>query len=133
MDKISFLKNQRLALRDTLRISRNYRQHKYHDRVLNSGSKTPFRHDWHILAHMHDLRLWTIAYAPSRLNNLQRLQELHLLNQEMWYQVSSAMWKRLIAMIGLWFLITRFAKDRYLNQGNFDSHDAQYRETPAHL
>ena len=51
----------------------------------------------------------------------------------MWYQVSSAIWKRILAMIVLWFFVTRFAKGRYLNQGNFDSHDASFRETPAHL
>ena len=121
MDKVSFLKNQRLAIRDTLRISRNYRQAKYQDKFLQPGEKIPFRHDWKIMAHMHDLRVWTIAYAPSRINNLQRLQEIHLLNQEMWYQVSSAMWKRIIVMIGIWIFVTRIAKARYMNQGMFDS------------
>ena len=122
MDKLTpFLKNQRLALRDTLRISRNYRQAKYEDKFLAPGEKVPFAHKWGLLAHMHDLRVWTIAYAPSRLNNLQRLQEIHLLNQEMWYMVSSAMLKRVLVMIVLWFFITRVAKRKYLNQGNFDS------------
>ena len=93
----------------------------------------PFRHDWAILAHMHDLRVWTLAYAPSRHNNLQRLQEIHLLNNEMWYLVSTALWKRILVMIGLWFFVTRVAKKRFMNQGMFDSHDAQYRETPAHM
>jgi len=37
------------------------------------------------MAHMHDLRVWTIAYAPSKSNNLQRMQEIHRLNNEMWY------------------------------------------------
>ena len=133
MDKLAFLKNQKLALRDTLRISKNYRQPAFKDRFLQAGEKVPFRHDWSVLAHMHDLRVWTIAYAPSRLNNLQRLQEIHHLNNEMWYQVSSAMWKRVLIMIVLWFFVTRFAKNRYMNQGMFDSHDAQYRETPAHM
>jgi hypothetical protein len=81
MDKLApFLKNQRLALRDTLRISRNYRQASYQDKFLQPGEKVPFKHSWSLMAHMHDLRIWTIAYAPSRLNNLQRLQEVHLLN-----------------------------------------------------
>jgi hypothetical protein len=86
-----------------------------------------------MMAHMHDLRVWTIAYAPSRINNLQRLQEIHLLNQEMWYQVSNAMWKRILIMFGLWIFVTRVAKKRYMNQGNFDTHDASFRETPAHM
>ena len=121
MDKLSFLKTRRLALRDTMRISTNYRQSAYKDKFLQPGEKVPFRHDWAILAHMHDLRVWTLAYAPSRLNNLQRLQEIHLLNNEMWYMVSTALWKRILVMIGLWFFVTRVAKARYMNQGMFDS------------
>jgi hypothetical protein len=70
---------------------------------------------------MHDLRVWTLAYAPSKHNNLQRLQEIHLLNNEMWYMISNAMWKRIIGMIVFFFLTTRIFKERYMNQGNFDS------------
>ena len=121
MDKLQFLKSKRIALRDTMRLSNSYRQTAYKDKFLQPGEKVPFRHDWKIMAHMHDLRVWTLAYAPSRHNNLQRLQEIHLLNQEMWYQISSAMWKRVLIMIALWLFINRFAKDRYLNQGMFDS------------
>jgi hypothetical protein len=94
--------------------------------------KAPFRHDWNILAHMHDLRVWTLCYAPQRINNLERLQEIHHLNNEMWYMVSSAMWKRIMAMIVIWFFVTRVAHKRYMNQGMFDTHDAQYRDAPAH-
>lgn len=121
MDKLAFLKNQKLAIRDTLRISKNYRQVAYKDRFLQPGEKVAFKHNWNILAHMHDLRVWTIAYAPSRLNNLQRLQEIHHLNNEMWYQVSSAMWKRVLIMIILWIIVTRVSKNKYMNQGMFDS------------
>ena len=80
MDKLSYLKNTKQNLRDYVRIPRSYRQPAFVDRFLKRGMKVPFRHDWNIMAHMHDLRVWTIAYAPSRLNNLQRLQEIHLLN-----------------------------------------------------
>jgi len=133
MDKLSYLKNTKQNLRDYLRLPRSYRQPTFVDQLLKRGEKAPFKHSWAMMAHMHDLRVWTITYAPSRQNNLQRLQEIHMLNQEMWYQVSSAMWKRILIMMGLWFVITRFAKKRYLNQGNFDTHDASFRETPAHL
>ena len=75
---------------------------------------------------MHDLRVWTIAYAPSRLNNMQRIQEIHHLNQEMWYQVSNATWKRIFVMIGLWFFVTRVAKGKYMNQGMFDTYVELY-------
>ena len=73
MDKLTYLKTSRQAFRDTLRLSRNYRQSTYVDRFLQPGQKVPFKHSWSLMAHMHDLRVWTIAYAPSRLNNLQRL------------------------------------------------------------
>jgi hypothetical protein len=70
---------------------------------------------------MHDLRVWTLAYAPSRINNLQRLQEIHQLNNEMWYLVSSALWKRILVLFVFWFLTTKIYKKKFMNQGNFDS------------
>ena len=70
MDKLAYLKSSKLVMRDTMRLSRNYRQTGYVDKFLQPGEKIPFRHDWKILAHMHDLRVWTLAYAPSRLNNV---------------------------------------------------------------
>ena len=73
-----------------------------------------------MLAHMHDLRLWTIAYAPSSHNNLQRLQELHMLNQEMWYMYSNALWKRIIALVVFFYYVSKVRKDKYMNHGNFD-------------
>ena len=133
MDKLSYLKSTKQNIRDYLRLSRSYRQATYEDRFLKRGEKVPFKHSWALMAHMHDLRVWTVAYAPSRINNLQRLQEIHLLNQEMWYQVSNAMWKRILIMFGLWIFVTRVAKNKYVNQGNFDTHDASFRETPAHM
>jgi hypothetical protein len=77
MDKLNFLKTNKQIFRDWTRVSRSYRQPAFKDHYLQEGQKVPFRHDWKILAHMHDLRVWTIAYAPSRLNNVQRLQEIH--------------------------------------------------------
>jgi hypothetical protein len=91
-----------------------------------------FKHSWANLAHMHDLRVWTIAYAPGK-NNLQRMQEIHRLNNEMWYQVGNAMWKRIIALIFLYFFFTKIAKKRFMNNGSKDSHEANYREAPAHM
>ena len=82
---------------------------------------------------MHDLRVWTLTYAPSRLNNLERIQQIHQLNQEMWYLVNVAIWKRLLIMIALWILITRFLKRKYLNERTDDTHDAQMRDFQAHL
>lgn len=121
MDKLTYLKSTKQSLRDFTRLSRSYRQPTFEDKFLAPGAKVPFRHDWAVLAHMHDLRVWTLAYAPSRLNNLQRLQEIHKLNNEMWYMVSSSLWKRVLIMAALWIFVTRFAKHKYMNQGMFDS------------
>ena len=77
MDKLNYLKTNKQAFRDLCRISRSYRQAKYEDRFLQKDAKVPFKHSWALMAHMHDLRVWTLSYAPTRINNLQRLQELH--------------------------------------------------------
>ncbi len=71
-------------LRRSTKIQNNIKPHKFEDLHLNQKS-VPFKHTWALMAHMHDLRVWTIAYAPSTKNNLQRLQEIHRLNNEMWY------------------------------------------------
>eukprot|EP00352_Strombidinopsis_acuminata_P006656 CAMPEP_0176356044 /NCGR_PEP_ID=MMETSP0126-20121128/13735_1 /TAXON_ID=141414 ORGANISM="Strombidinopsis acuminatum, Strain SPMC142" /NCGR_SAMPLE_ID=MMETSP0126 /ASSEMBLY_ACC=CAM_ASM_000229 /LENGTH=94 /DNA_ID=CAMNT_0017708969 /DNA_START=121 /DNA_END=405 /DNA_ORIENTATION=- len=93
----------------------------------------PFKHTWALMAHMHDLRMWTLAYSPSRANNLQRMQEIHRLNAEMNYGISDAIGKRILAMIAFWFFVQKIAHKKYMNQGNFDSHDASWRDTPAHM
>jgi hypothetical protein len=121
MDKIGFLKSTKTSFRDYNRLSRSYKQPHFVDGLLKEGTKVPFKHSWAMLSHMHDLRLWTIAYAPQRVNNLQRLQEIHMLNQEMWYMVSSAMWKRILALAVAWILVTRIFKKRFMNHGMFDT------------
>ena len=65
MNKLDFLKTRKQQFRDLCRVSRSYRQPGYIDQFLKDGEKVPFKHSWSMLAHMHDLRLWTIAYAPS--------------------------------------------------------------------
>jgi hypothetical protein len=51
----------------------------------------------------------------------------------MWWMINRAMWRRLLVLIAFWFFVTRIAKKRYMNQGMFDSHDAQMRESVAHM
>lgn len=53
----------------------------------------------------------------------------------MWYNVSNAMWKRILVGVGLWFFITRIARDKFINKkkNNVDSHDAHWRDTAAHM
>ena len=119
-------------LRFGTRLSNNVRQHEFEDKLLEQKN-VPFAHTWALMSHMHDLRVWTLTYAPTRQNNLQRLQEIHRLNAEMWYGVQQAIWKRILVGLFLWFAIVKFGKRRYLNQGMFDSHDASYRDTTAHM
>ena len=97
------------------------------------GLPTSFKNDWSLLCHMHDLRLWTIAYAPSKKNNLIRLQELHRINNEALYMISNSLYKRIIFGAFLWFFINKMAKRKYLNNGAKDSHDVSFRDNTATL
>ena len=131
--KLGYFKTFPQRFRDYTKYSNNLRPAEYNDHWLNPGLKTPFSQNWAMLKHMHDLRVWTIAFAPSTKNNLQRLQEIHRINTEMWYYVSDAMWKRIIAGIFLYFFITKVAKHKFMNNGAKDSHDASWRDVSAHM
>ncbi len=72
MDKLGIFRSRYTNFKNSLRIMNNTKQHKFEDKWLQQKD-VPFKHSWANLAHMHDLRLWTIAYAPSHQNNLQRL------------------------------------------------------------
>ena len=88
MDKLSLFKGSRQRFRDLITYSNSTREHRFEDKFLRKEMKdVEFKHSWANMAHMHDLRVWTLAYAPGK-NNLQRMQEIHRLNNEMWYQVS---------------------------------------------
>ena len=121
MDKLKIFKSAKTNFRDHTRLSRSYRQAQFEDQLLANHRKAPFEHSWSMLSHMHDLRVWTLAYAPSQKNNMQRMQEIHQLNNEMWFMVYNALWKRLFIAVGLWIFINRIAKDRYLNHGMTDT------------
>ena len=125
LTKASFMQPKTIQWRKWLTPSNHTRSPAYNDKFLdpiqNPGRKLKFEHTWSMMAHMHDLRVWTLAYAPSNKNNLKRMQELHRLNAEMWYQVSNALWKRLIFMFFFYFFVTKTKKSRYMNQGMTDS------------
>ncbi len=70
MDKLNYLKSFKQTGRDYCKLQRSFRQAAFKDRVSTEYIKTPFKHDWVLLTQMHDLRTWTLAYAPSRSNNL---------------------------------------------------------------
>merc|ERR1712031_79048 len=125
MKKLSYMKSS------TQNFLEYFRQPTFEDKFL-ANKAVEFKHSWSQLAHMHDLRLWTITYAPMKKNNLQRLQEVHYLNQEMWYQTYNALWKRFFAGIALWFFVTRVKGSTYMKRRENDSHDAHWRDTAAH-
>ena len=108
-------------MRDFLTMSNSYRQHEFKDKIIESEIPK-FKHSWTMMAHMHDLRVWTLAYAPSTKNNLQRLQEIHRLNAEMWYGVSQSIYKRIFVLIAFYFFVNKIAKERYAQRLiNYDS------------
>ena len=106
MNKLSIFKSRMQNFRDLAKFSNNTKQAPFQDRFLEE-KQLPFKHTWSMMAHMHDLRVWTIAYGAGNKNNLQRLQEIHRLNNEMWYNVSESIWRRVLIMIALWFFVTK--------------------------
>ena len=51
----------------------------------------------------------------------------------MWYLFTEALWKRIIAAIGLYFFFVKLMKHKYANRGSKDSHDKSYRDTVGHM
>lgn len=133
MDKLKVFKNKRQQFSDLIRYSNSTRQSQFVDEYARPEAKNvEFKHTWANMAHMHDLRVWTLAYGPGK-DNMRRMQEIHHLNAEMWYQVSHAMWKRILFFTFVWFVLNKTSKNRFMNSGARDSHEANYRETPAHM
>ena len=135
-NKLNIFKGNFQKARESIRYTNNIAQTDFKDKFVefeNKGQRIPFKHNWAMLSHMHDLRLWTIAYAPSKTNNLQRLQELHRINNEALYMLSSALWKRVMLGFVLFMFINKFAKHKYLNNGAKDSHEVSFRDNTAHL
>ena len=77
-NKLAYMKSKTTNFRELLRPARYYAQPKFEDKILKQGPE--FKHSWAQLAHMHDLRVWCLSYAPGKKNNIRRLQEIHLLN-----------------------------------------------------
>ena len=135
-NKLAFMKSTKQNLRESVSFANNINQAVFQDKHIaleKKGIAVGFKHSFAHLCHMHDLRLWTITYAPSKTGNLQRLQELHRINNEANYLISTALYKRVIFGIFLWFLINKVAKGKYLNNGSKDSHEVSFRDNTAHL
>ena len=63
-NKVGFLKSASLRFRESLRPQQYLKQPTFEDKILKYG--TVFKHSHSQMAHMHDLRLWAIAYSPSK-------------------------------------------------------------------
>jgi len=131
MDKLRYMKTPTQSFREFLRPTKYLYQPKFEDKILKVGPR--FQHTWAQMAHMHDLRVWVLTYAPANKGNIQKLQEIHKLNSEMWYQYFSALCWRVVIAIPLLILLTRFGKHRFIKNYNTDSHDACFREVVAHM
>ena len=136
MNKLSFMKTRQAKALESVRYVTNIKPAGFVDRYSDreqKGLPVQFKHSWAMIAHMNDLRMWTLAYAPTQKNGLQRMQEMHRLNNEAIYLVQDALWKRIIVGVFLWFLVNKIAKKRFLNNGAKDSHDGSFRDTTATL
>ena len=136
MSKLAYLKSTKQNLRESVSFANNISQTAFKDKHVDlekKGISVGFKHSFAHLCHMHDLRLWTITYAPSKRGNLQRLQELHRINNEANYLIANSLYKRVIFGIFLWFAINKLAKSKYLNNGAKDSHEISFRDNTDHL
>ena len=72
MDKLAYMKGKTQNFRELIRPSRNYKQPAFEDKLVKKGAVS-FKHSWAQMAHMHDLRVWALTYAPGKKNNIRRL------------------------------------------------------------
>ena len=73
MNKLSHLKSTKQNLRSSVSYVNNIGQAPFEDKLRkleDKGVRVPFKLSWANLCHMHELRLWTITYAPSQQNNM---------------------------------------------------------------
>ena len=136
MSRLSHLKSTRTNLREAVSYQNNIGMEAFKDKKIEgqkAGVKIPFKNNWAMLCHMHDLRLWTITYAPSMKNNMQRMQEIHRINNEALYMIQNSLYKRILFGIFIWFFINKMAKRKYLNNGAKDSHEVSFRDNTATL
>lgn len=73
MDKLNVFKNKRQQFTDLVKYSNSTRQHQFKDQYLRPENKNiEFKQTWANMAHMHDLRVWTLAYGPGK-DNMRRM------------------------------------------------------------
>ena len=135
MDKLTLFKSTRQRFRDHITLSRHYRQAQYKDSFIEQqkvgGTKIPFGYSNAMLGHMMELRMWHIAYAPTQTNKLTKMQELHRLDGELNYRIARAIYYRVVAGFFILLFIRKIGKNKYLNNGEKDSHEIDLRDTTA--
>lgn len=86
---MKFLEKRENSLWGRLRQGLRPRSHtgpvKFEDRYLKEG--WTLARGSNMLSHMRQMRAWVVAHAPKNSKDLQRIQEVHVLNQEIWYSV----------------------------------------------
>ena len=128
MDKLSYMKSYYARFVDWTKISRGIRHPTYNGSELQRHNKTDFSHSWANLSKMHDLRVWTIAHAPTKRYDWVRLREIHMLNKEMWSVYQQSVWRRFFTTLIGGILLWKVFNKQLLNQNpNFDSHDPNWR------
>ena len=95
------------------------------------GTKIPFGYPDAMLGHMYELRMWLLAYAPGKTSALTRMQEMHRISGELDYRLSQAILYRTLAGFFLLLFIRKAGKNRFLNNGDKDSHEIDLRETTS--
>ena len=114
----------------SLRRQTYLKQPQFEDRFLKAGPQ--FKHSFQQLKHMHDMRLWVFTYSPMKKDNIVLQTEMAHLNDEMYYMMGNALWKRILFLIVFFFWTTRVRPDKYMKKYNTDSHDAHWRDTTGH-
>ncbi len=71
MEKLGYMKSATQRFTQSLRPAQYLKQPRFEDKILKVGPD--FKHSWANMAHMHDLRLWTITYAPNTKTNIRRI------------------------------------------------------------
>lgn len=123
----SHLLDYKTQARNFLRPANNYKQAAFKS-VFKASE---FKITNNMLTHMNDLRVWVIAYAPSSANVLERMQEIHHINNEMNYRIYRRAWKALVVLPFVWILVNKVYKKKFLDYGNQDTAEMSWRNVQA--
>ena len=128
LDRHQHLKATSERVRDWFRLWRHQRSPGYRDTSKN-GREYGFRHSAYLLSKMHDLRMWTITFAPNHANPLMRTHEIHKINSEFQYIQYRLQWRRALPLIvAIGFLSRVVFKESLCNKGEDDVFEMSWRD-----